>query len=151
MGSPAGTGGVLRVDGERAYYVRPVIGYIHRGYEKLAEFRYGPEQGIMEEIISPWNASRVALALTGQSEAAMSRLAKLFSSDELFGMIEEGNIAVVNDDSTKSLVVMKQGDARFMYPQDLRQGFNLPNWAWIIVGAFAVIGLFSVARFLFGR
>lgn len=37
------THGVLRlvatVDGERAYDVRPVIGYMHRGYEKLAEVR----------------------------------------------------------------------------------------------------------------
>ena len=37
------THGVLRlvatVDGERAYDVRPVIGYMHRGYEKLSEVR----------------------------------------------------------------------------------------------------------------
>lgn len=37
------THGVLRlvakVDGERAYDVKPVIGYMHRGYEKLAETR----------------------------------------------------------------------------------------------------------------
>ncbi|HEY7703884.1 MAG TPA: NADH-quinone oxidoreductase subunit D 1 [Acidimicrobiia bacterium] len=30
---------VARVDGERAYDVKPVIGYMHRGYEKLAEVR----------------------------------------------------------------------------------------------------------------
>ncbi|MGF1668533.1 MAG: NADH-quinone oxidoreductase subunit D [Acidimicrobiia bacterium] len=37
------THGVLRlvakVDGERAYDVKPVIGYMHRGYEKLSEVR----------------------------------------------------------------------------------------------------------------
>ena len=41
------THGVLRlvatVDGERAYDVRPVIGYMHRGYEKLAEVRNYPQ------------------------------------------------------------------------------------------------------------
>ena len=41
------THGVLRlvakVDGERAYDVRPVIGYMHRGYEKLAEVRTYPQ------------------------------------------------------------------------------------------------------------
>ncbi len=41
------THGVLRlvakVDGERAYDVKPVIGYMHRGYEKLAEVRTYPQ------------------------------------------------------------------------------------------------------------
>lgn len=41
------THGVLRlvakVDGERAYDVLPVIGYMHRGYEKLAEVRTYPQ------------------------------------------------------------------------------------------------------------
>lgn len=34
---------VARVDGERVYDVRPVIGYMHRGYEKLAEVRNYPQ------------------------------------------------------------------------------------------------------------
>ena len=41
------THGVLRlvatVDGERAFNVQPVIGYMHRGYEKLAEVRNYPQ------------------------------------------------------------------------------------------------------------
>ncbi len=41
------THGVLRlvakVDGERAFDVQPVIGYMHRGYEKLAEVRNYPQ------------------------------------------------------------------------------------------------------------
>ncbi|MEX1043146.1 MAG: NADH-quinone oxidoreductase subunit D 1 [Acidimicrobiia bacterium] len=41
------THGVLRlvakIDGERAYDVKPVIGYMHRGYEKLAEVRNYPQ------------------------------------------------------------------------------------------------------------
>jgi NADH-quinone oxidoreductase subunit D len=34
---------VARVDGERAYDVHPVIGYMHRGYEKLSEVRTYPQ------------------------------------------------------------------------------------------------------------
>ena len=41
------THGVLRlvakIDGERVYDVQPVIGYMHRGYEKLAEVRTYPQ------------------------------------------------------------------------------------------------------------
>ena len=48
--------------------------------EKLAEFRYGPEQGIMEEIISPWNASRVALALTALTRCLVINALNLVTS-----------------------------------------------------------------------
>lgn len=34
---------VARVDGERAYDVKPVVGYMHRGYEKLSEVRTYPQ------------------------------------------------------------------------------------------------------------
>jgi NADH-quinone oxidoreductase subunit D len=34
---------VARIDGERAYDVQPVIGYMHRGYEKLSEVRNYPQ------------------------------------------------------------------------------------------------------------
>ena len=34
---------VARVDGERCYDVHPVIGYMHRGYEKLSEVRTYPQ------------------------------------------------------------------------------------------------------------
>ncbi len=34
---------VARVDGERVHDVRPVIGYMHRGYEKLSEVRSYPQ------------------------------------------------------------------------------------------------------------
>ena len=34
---------VARVDGERAFDVHPVIGYMHRGYEKLSEVRTYPQ------------------------------------------------------------------------------------------------------------
>jgi NADH-quinone oxidoreductase subunit D len=34
---------VARVDGERCFDVQPVIGYMHRGYEKLSEVRSYPQ------------------------------------------------------------------------------------------------------------
>jgi NADH-quinone oxidoreductase subunit D len=34
---------VARVDGERCFDVQPVIGYMHRGYEKLSEVRTYPQ------------------------------------------------------------------------------------------------------------
>ncbi|MET0896218.1 MAG: NADH-quinone oxidoreductase subunit D 1, partial [Acidimicrobiia bacterium] len=34
---------VVRLDGERVLNADPVIGYMHRGYEKLTEFRTYPQ------------------------------------------------------------------------------------------------------------
>ena len=34
---------VARIDGERCYDIKPVIGYMHRGYEKLSEVRTYPQ------------------------------------------------------------------------------------------------------------
>jgi NADH-quinone oxidoreductase subunit D len=34
---------IARVDGERCYDVKPVVGYMHRGYEKLSEVRTYPQ------------------------------------------------------------------------------------------------------------
>ena len=34
---------VVRLDGERVVAADPIIGYMHRGYEKLTEFRTYPQ------------------------------------------------------------------------------------------------------------
>ena len=82
--------------------------------KRLAELNYTPAQGILEEIVSPWNNNRVALMLTGQSDEALEHLSRLFDEDALFQAIEPGNIVVINETGPKSLVVGKQGDARFL-------------------------------------
>lgn len=119
--------------------------------KKLVDLSYDNQQGVLEEMISPWNDSRVLLAMTGESDAALAKLSNFFMDDKLFGTIEPGNVAVVNADGTKSVIAMKQGDAKFIYPDEMRGGFAFPKWVWILVGFFAVMGLFSVVRFLFGR
>ena len=119
--------------------------------KKLAELSYTQEQGLLEEMISPWNDSRVLLALSGESPTGINKIANFFADDKMFGKMEPGNVAVVNDDGTKSVIAMKQGDAKFIYPDEMREGFSFPRWSWILVGFFAVMGLFSVMRFLFGR
>lgn len=119
--------------------------------KKLVDLSYDNQQGVMEEMISPWNDSRVLMTLTGETDAALQKLSEFFRDDALFATIEPGNVAVVNADGTKSVIAMKQGDARFIYPDEMRGGFAFPKWMWILVGFFAVMGLFSVIRFLFGR
>lgn len=118
---------------------------------KIVVVNHTPDQGLVEELISPWNDKRVALLLSGENDTALDRVAKMFSDDKWFAGIGEGNLTVVNDDGPKSLIVMGRGDAQFVQPHDQREGFVMPTWGWIVLGFFAVMGLFSVLRFLFGR
>ncbi|HEY9685846.1 MAG TPA: cellulose biosynthesis cyclic di-GMP-binding regulatory protein BcsB [Coleofasciculaceae cyanobacterium] len=118
---------------------------------KLAQLNYTPGQGVLEEVLSPWNENRVALLVTGENDTALIHDAQLFSNDDWFKGIKQGNLTVVNDEGPQSLILLTRGQARFFYPQDLRGGFNLPAWGWAIVGFFTLTGLFSVLRFLFGR
>lgn len=124
---------------------------LKRDNAKLAEVNYTGNQGIIEEILSPWNKDRVILLLTGESDTALMRTAQTFSTDKWFAAIAPGNLAVVNDDGPKSLILMQQGEAKFFYPDNLRPGFQMPTWGWIVIGIFAVLGLLSLLRFLFGR
>jgi hypothetical protein len=118
---------------------------------KVAQLNYTPGQGIVEELLSPWNENRVLLLVTGQNDTAMVHDAQLFQNDAWFTGIKQGNLTVVNDDGPQSLILLKKGEARFFYAQDQRGGFQMPTWAWIGIGFFSLVGLASVLRFLFGR
>jgi hypothetical protein len=118
---------------------------------RMAQLSYTPGQGIVEELLSPWNENRVALLLTGESDTALVRDAQLFEKDVWFKAINQGNLTVVNDNGPKSAILLSKGEARFFYAQDQRSGFQIPGWGWIAIGFFSLLGVISVLRFLFGR
>lgn len=118
---------------------------------KVAQLNYAPGQGIVEEVLSPWNENRVVLLLTGENDTALAHDAQLFENDNWFKAVKQGNLTVVNDEGPQSLILLKKGEARFFHAQDLKGGFQLPNWAWIVIGFFSLLGVISVLRFLFGR
>lgn len=119
--------------------------------KQIAQLNYTPGQGVIEEMLSPWNENRVALLITGENDTAMVHDAQLFGNDDWYGAIKQGNLTVVNDEGPQSLILLRKGEARFFYPQDLRAGFTLPSWAWVVIGTLSVLGLISILRFLFGR
>ncbi|WP_373532111.1 cellulose biosynthesis cyclic di-GMP-binding regulatory protein BcsB [Vampirovibrio sp.] len=118
---------------------------------RMAQLSYTPGQGIVEELLSPWNENRVALLLTGENDTALVRDAQLFEKDVWFKAINQGNLTVVNDTGPKSAILLSKGEARFFYAQDQRTGFQMPSWGWIAIGFFSLLGVISVIRFLFGR
>lgn len=119
--------------------------------QRIAQLHYTPGQGVIEQLLSPWNDNRVVLLLTGENDTAMVRNAQLFANDPWFQKINPGNLVVVNDDGPQSLILLQKGEARFFYPHEMRAGFQMPSWAWGLLGFFALLGAISVLRFLFGR
>jgi hypothetical protein len=118
---------------------------------RIAQINYAPGQGIVEELLSPWNENRVLLLLTGENDTALVRNAQLFQNDTWFSAIKPGNITVVNDEGPQSLLLLKKGEARFVHPQDFQPGFPFPAWLWIPIGILSLLGVLSILRFLFGR
>ena len=118
----------------------------------LSKLDYKRGQGILEELVSPWNSNRVILLATGETKDALKHLTNLFSKDKLFGAIGPGNVLVMNQDASTSVTLLKKGEARFMNRQGGNDsGLSLPQWGWFMLYAFAVFGLFSLLRLLFLR
>lgn len=119
--------------------------------QQLTRINYQAGQGIVEEMLSPWNDNRVVLMLTGENEAAIEKDAALFQNDSWFKQIKNGNLTVVNGDGPKSTILLKKGEARFFYMQDQQTGFTMPVWGWIVLGFLSLLGIISILRFLFSR
>jgi hypothetical protein len=120
------------------------------GNEKLATLGYRADQGIVEELLSPFNDKRVALILYGQNSTAQQQIARLFQSDDLFNRIDQGNVLVIGpNEPSKSVVAVQKGEAKFI-GQDEAQSGGMPLWGWIAIGFFALIGLIAVLKGLMG-
>lgn len=119
--------------------------------KNLSAIQYSPDQGILEEMISPWNEKRIVMLAFGATDTAMDRIGHLFESDRWFGKIEPGNIMVVNANGPQSLTVLEKGKARFFMGTEFDSESGLPTWAMIAIGILSFLGLLSILRFLFGR
>ncbi len=119
--------------------------------DTLATLHYTPEQGMIEEILSPWNPKKMALLITGETAEALKRTSQLFARDSWFNQIKPGNLMVINQNGPKSLTFLEKGDARFIRPEDYSPGPKIPSWIWVILGIFTFFGFLSVLRFFFHR
>ncbi len=52
------------------------------------------EQGVIKQIISPWNPQRVVLALSSQTEQGLDKVRDLFSRDDLFFQLREDTVLI---------------------------------------------------------
>jgi hypothetical protein len=159
---------------------------LQKGEETLSSIQINPNQGILEEVLSPWNKNRVVLFMYGTSDNAMNAMGRLMLDDRAFASIEPGNLLTVNHDSsfrsfgsgfnngnmgatpkgaldengdvksdvaTKSVVALKQGDARYVTEGGMDKTNELdaqPSWLkWVLYG-LAFLGALSVLRGIIG-
>jgi len=120
---------------------------------KVAQINYTAGQGIVEELLSPWNDKQVLLFLTGENETALSHDAQLFQNQDWFSTIKMGNIVVVNDNGPQSLLFLQKREARFLQSNTAESGNSnsIPPWIWIPLGLLSLLGLGSIFRFFSGR
>ncbi|MBW4648996.1 MAG: cellulose biosynthesis cyclic di-GMP-binding regulatory protein BcsB [Kastovskya adunca ATA6-11-RM4] len=52
------------------------------------------EEGIIQEIISPWNSDRVLLALSGQTETGLEQVQQLLDKDPWFFQLQDDTVLV---------------------------------------------------------
>jgi cellulose synthase operon protein B len=117
----------------------------------LATLSYNPSQGVLEEMLSPYNNKKVMLLAYGDTATGQDNVSALFAKDETFQAIGEGNLVVVNDGGQpKSVIALKRGDAQYVY-DDKKAGFDMPVWGIVVLSFFALLGLFSLLTNLFSR
>ncbi len=55
------------------------------------------DQGIIKEIISPWNSDRVVLALTAQTESGLDRVRQILDYDSWFFQLKEDTVLITSE------------------------------------------------------
>ena len=122
--------------------------------EAVGLIHYAPEQGVVEELVSPWNKDKVVVLFYGASDAALNLVQGWLNNDKAFAELQPGNVAVINNDlSSQAGILVKKGDARFLEPGEAKlvKTTDFPLWGWILLAIFAFIGLISFLKFLFIR
>ena len=119
----------------------------------LAELDYDGTQGVVEELISPWNVQRVALLISGATPQAVTLAGNAFARDDWFERIHESNLMTIDAGGPKAIVALQRGEARLWRTggSDGRSGdggFQMPMIAWGLITLLSLLGVISVGRFL---
>jgi len=107
-------------------------------------------QGMIKQIISPWNSERVVLALTAQTEAGMERVRQLLDRDLWFSRLKEDTVLISSDEKDPSTFDENAFELDFFNnaPKTRRVGKSNPlsqmslmlqeNWLLLPVGIVGV-------------
>jgi cellulose synthase operon protein B len=109
-----------------------------------SEIQPSPDNdGVVKEIISPWNKERVLLALTSQTEQGLEQVQSLLRQDPLFFQIKEDTVLVsanspkpeVSDPNAYSLEFLQREQKREIDKTPVpNRVFQLVSGSWFLLG-----------------
>lgn len=109
-----------------------------------SEIQPSPDNdGVIKEIISPWNKEKVLLALTSQTEQGLQQVQSLLRQDPLFFQIKEDTVLVsanspkpeVSDPNAYSLEFLQREQKRQIDKTPVpNRVFQLVSGSWFLLG-----------------
>lgn len=120
-------------------------------------------QGMLKQLISPWNPQRVFLALSGQTDQGLAQITDLFSQDALFYQIQGDTVLISAnqanpspyDPASYTLAFLRQSPQRNIAQTDWsNQLINLLRGHWFVLAPGIVIAalvLYGVAQLYLKR
>jgi cellulose synthase operon protein B len=113
-------------------------------------------EGVVKQIISPWNRDRVLLILSGQTEAGLQQVRDLFAQDNLFFQLREDTALISATDPNPSAYDPNAYNLEFLQRARQKRLLSELNWQGRILQAlgnswvFLAPGTLISALFLYG-
>ncbi|MBD2104314.1 cellulose biosynthesis cyclic di-GMP-binding regulatory protein BcsB [Leptolyngbya sp. FACHB-261] len=86
------------------------------------------QQGVLTQVISPWNSARVVLGLTGQTDAELQKVVDLLERDSLFFQLEGDTALIASREDLKFLSERPQRLIGATTPRRKFTNFFQNNW-----------------------
>jgi hypothetical protein len=112
-------------------------------------------EGVIKEIVSPWNNDRVLLALTGQTKTGIGQVQDLFNQDSLFYQLDGDTVLISANQSQPSPYTAQDYNLEFLRQSPQREISNtnrldrllvLLRSNWFVLAP----GLIAAALMLYG-
>jgi cellulose synthase operon protein B len=113
-------------------------------------------EGVVKQIVSPWNRDRVMLILSGQTDAGLDQVRDLFAQDNLFFQLREDTVLISAASSNPSAYDPNAYNLEFLQQARQRRLLSELNWqgrllqtlgnSWV----FLAPGTLVAALFLYG-
>jgi cellulose synthase operon protein B len=78
-------------------------------------------EGLIRQIVSPWNDDRVLLALSGQTESGLDKVRDLLDKDTLFFQLQEDTVLVNTNDKNPSAYDPNDYELKFLQKSSPRR------------------------------
>lgn len=109
-------------------------------------------QGVMEEVVSPWNAQKVVLAITGRDEKAMLNIGEVLRSDQRMSGLT-GNLILAKSDGSYNAINV--GDRSLVGYVPWWRDWQLRAahywWQTTLLTVIALIIIFAIFRGVLSR